>query len=267
MTTTAPALEAETPGIGRTPAPDTGRRPSIARLTRVELRKMVDTRSGFWLALSTAALTAGMVVLIVLAGKARDHHLTDFTDGVVQPAATLLPIVGVLLVASEWSQRTTLSTFALVPRRGRVVVAKLLASVIVAVIAYAIALPLSMLGTAIASHPDSGTWSFSTALAIQTLVYLVASVLIGTAFGAALLSPAPGIVLYFVLPIGWAILTHSIHALEDAGRWLDTSRTMADITSHDFSGKEWARLGVSLLPWMVAPLAFGAWRIRRSEIS
>ncbi len=266
MTTTAPTVD-DAPRIGRTPAPDSGRRPSIARLTGVELRKMVDTRSGFWLALSTAALTAGMVVLIVLAGKARDHHLTDFTDGVVQPAATLLPIVGVLLVASEWSQRTTLSTFALVPRRERVVLAKVLASVAIAILAYVVVLPLSLLGTAIASHPDTGTWSFSFGLAAQILLYLVLSILIGTAFGAALLSPAPGIVLYFLLPIAWAILTHSIHALEDVGRWLDTSRTMSSMTSESFSGKEWARLGVSLLPWLVAPLTFGVWRIRRSEIS
>ena len=32
-------------------------RPPLSRLTRVELRKMVDTRSGFWLQLAVAALS------------------------------------------------------------------------------------------------------------------------------------------------------------------------------------------------------------------
>ena len=42
-------------------------------------------------------------------------------------ASVLLPIVPILLMTSEWSQRTALSTFALVPVRERVIGAKLLA--------------------------------------------------------------------------------------------------------------------------------------------
>ena len=37
-------------------------RPSLARLTGVELRKMVDTRAGFWLLTSIALLTIAVVV-------------------------------------------------------------------------------------------------------------------------------------------------------------------------------------------------------------
>ena len=36
--------------------------PSFARLTLVELRKMVDTRAGFWLQLIVAVLTLAAVV-------------------------------------------------------------------------------------------------------------------------------------------------------------------------------------------------------------
>ena len=38
----------------------------------------------------------------------------------------ILPVLGILLVTSEWSQRTGLTTFALVPQRERVIVAKLI---------------------------------------------------------------------------------------------------------------------------------------------
>jgi hypothetical protein len=38
----------------------------------------------------------------------------------LQRAAVLLPVAGVLLVTEEWSQRTGLITFALVPVRPRV---------------------------------------------------------------------------------------------------------------------------------------------------
>ena len=38
------------------------------------------------------------------------------------------------------------------------------------------------------------------------------------------------------------------------------------LPEHAFSGKEWARLGTSLLPWLVLPMAAGSWRILRSEV-
>jgi hypothetical protein len=41
---------------------------------------------------------------------------------------------------------------------------------------------------------------------------------------------------------------------------------MASITEHAFSGKEWARLGTSLLLWLLLPLVAGTLRILRSEV-
>ena len=41
----------------------------------------------------------------------------------------ILPIIAILSVTSEWSQRTGLTTFTLVPHRGRVMLAKALAAV------------------------------------------------------------------------------------------------------------------------------------------
>ena len=40
--------------------------PSFPRLTGVELRKMVDTRAGFWLQLIVAVLTLAAVVLVCI---------------------------------------------------------------------------------------------------------------------------------------------------------------------------------------------------------
>ena len=37
-------------------------RPSLARLTLVELRKMADTRAGFWLLATTGLLTVAVAV-------------------------------------------------------------------------------------------------------------------------------------------------------------------------------------------------------------
>jgi ABC-2 type transport system permease protein len=107
-------------------APRSLDRPSLSRLTAVELRKMTDTRAGFWLQLAVVALTVVVIAVDVLFGNTEDQRLREVLSLAVAPASILLPIVGILLVTSEWSQRTAMITFALVPRRPRVLAAKLL---------------------------------------------------------------------------------------------------------------------------------------------
>ena len=48
-------------------------RPGLGRLVAVELRKMVDTRAGFWLQVAMVALTVVVVVLRLLVGDRADH--------------------------------------------------------------------------------------------------------------------------------------------------------------------------------------------------
>src|SRR3954462_13129704 len=90
-------------------------RPGLGRLVAVELRKMVDTTAGFWLQVAIPALTVVVVVAPLLGGDAANHTFQSVLDVGLQPAAILLPVLGILLVTSEWSQRTGLITFALVP--------------------------------------------------------------------------------------------------------------------------------------------------------
>jgi len=182
-----------------TAVPADGResRPGLGRLTLVELRKMTDTRAGFWLQLAIAALTAVIVIVIAIWGDEPDKDFRSLLGAALQPASILGPIVGVLLVSSEWSQRTAQITFTLVPRRSRVMAAKLLAGVAWCAVAFAASLVAAAVGTAAAGVPDA--WSMPAALVFQDALYVVVSMLGGIAFGAALLASAPATVLYFVL--------------------------------------------------------------------
>lgn len=182
----------------------------------------------------------------------------------ITPASILLPVVGILLVSSEWSQRTTMTTFALVPQRSRVLLAKLLAGVALALASFAICLAIALLGTASFSQPPAGTWAMPAGLLGQMLLIVVLGMAGGVAFGAVLLSSAPAIVLYFVLPMVSAGLG-AISWLEGAARWLDQTRSMAPMTEELMSATEWARLGTTLALWLLLPLLVGWWRILRSE--
>jgi hypothetical protein len=241
-------------------------RPGLGRLTFVELRKMVDTRAGFWLQLATVGISIVVVVIICAVGKAQDQTFRALLEAAIAPAGVLLPIMGILLVSSEFSQRTAPITFALVPKRSRVLTAKVLAGVVLSLIGLAAALPVAAIGTAVSAPDVPHVWTLPVGLLGQMELSLATGVVTGVAFGAALLSSAPAIVLSFVLPIAWAALA-AIPGIHGVARWLDATQSLAPMTNHLMDGTEWARAGTTLALWMVLPLVIGAWRIAHREIA
>ena len=240
-------------------------RPSLARLTAVELRKMVDTRAGLWLLLSSAVLTAGIVALFGVFADAADITLRQAVEVAVQPASVLLPILGILLVTSEWSQRTAMITFALVPHRSRVFAAKLSAGVLLVLATMAICIPVAAVGTAFAASGAADTWSLSGELVGRTTLAVLISMLMGLGFGALLLNSAPAIVVYFVLPF-ISIGLSAIPPLTGTSQWLDPVQALSPLTDLTMNSTQWAHAGTTLALWLGAPLAAGLWRITHAEV-
>ena len=129
----------------------------MGRIVGVELRKMFDTRSGFWLMASiaiAATLATGAVILF-----ASDSSITydSFGAAIGVPMTVLLPVVAILSVTSEWSQRSGLTTFTLVPHRGRIVTAKLAATLVVGVTSMLVALGIGAVGNVLGSTIKAST--------------------------------------------------------------------------------------------------------------
>jgi ABC-2 type transport system permease protein len=240
-------------------------RPGLARLTSVELRKMTDTRAGFWLLVATAGLSVAAVVLLALAGETEDVTLRGMLGIAVAPVGVLIPVVGILLVSSEWSQRTSLLTFTLVPHRSRIVAAKLAAGVALSLVATQICVVVALVATAIVEPSVAHAWSLPPWMLGQTTIYVVTGMITGIGFGALLLSSAPAIVLYFALPLGWTALG-SLAFLADAARWLDGARSLSPMTQELMSSTQWARAGTTLAVWMLLPLLVGLWRVTRGTV-
>jgi len=200
-------------------------RPGLGRLVAVELRKIVDTRAGFWLQLATVALTVVVVIARSIVGDAADHTFAAVLDAAIQPAAVLLPVAGVLLVTSEWSQRTGLITFALVPVRSRVLGAKLIASLVLAVAMLVVCVAVVAAGVFVSSPGVDATWSDVAPLIGQSAVFLTAGMVISVAFGAILLASAPALVALFALPSAWAAVV-SLSFFSGVAPWVDTARAL-----------------------------------------
>jgi ABC-2 type transport system permease protein len=239
-------------------------RPGLGRLVAVELRKMVDTRAGFWVQVATVAITVVAVIVRCVVGDAADHTFASVLYVGLQPAAVLLPIVGILIVTSEWSQRTGLITFALVPVRSRVLGAKLIASVVLAGAMLVMSVAVAAAGVLVAAPGIDGTWSDLAPLIGQSTVYVIAAMVTGVAFGAILLASVPAIVANFAVPTVWVALA-SLPVFAGVAPWLDPA--LDGMSEEVLSLSQWAHAGTALAVWMLLPLVIGAWRITRREVT
>ncbi len=264
------AIAVETPVRQTT----TTRSVPMSRLTGVELRKMFDTRSGFWLMASiavTAVVATGAVILY-----APDEELTYATFGsaVGFPVAVILPIVAILSVTSEWSQRSGLTTFTLVPHRGRVVGAKALAAVGIGVVsmllAFAIGALGNVVGTAITGTPTA--WDVSLADAALIVLGNVLGLLGGFMLGVLFRSSAAALGAFFVITFVQPLLLMFLAVRQDWFRdlqpWVDINEAQGVLFDFDspVTGEAWAQLAVTETVWLLLPLLVGLRLVMRSEI-
>ena len=232
----------------------------------VELRKMFDTRSGFWLmvVLATAAV-------IAFAGS-EDLTYDSFAGAIGVPMTILLPVLAILSVTGEWSQRAGLTTFTLVPHRGRVIRAKLTVTVLVGLASMALALAIGALGNIVgtALMGVDTVWDLSP----SAIGYIVGADLIGMVVGFTLgvlmRNSAAAIVTYFtywfVVPSLSMVLAANQAWFEKAQPWVDFSFNQNRMYDGGYTGQDWAQLALTGLVWLVLPLAFGLWRLMRAEV-
>jgi ABC-type transport system involved in multi-copper enzyme maturation permease subunit len=265
---------ATTPSVPQTLDISQTARVPFGRLVKVELRKMFDTRAGRWLLISIAALTALVLVIQLWVVLAQDQTVTfdDFGAGANIPMNILLPVLGVMSVTSEWSQRTAMVTFSLEPSRSRFLAAKFVGTLIVALAAVVIGLALTIGANALyaAFSDNEVTWGLSPFSLFCFFLLYVFAMATGFAFGMLLLNTAAAIVVYFVysfiLPGLFELGSALMDWFKDLRPWIDFANAQIPLQNSDVSGKEWAQLLTAGLIWLVLPLAIGAWRVLRAEV-
>jgi len=267
MTTATLEREAVAPRRKAAPSPI-----PMTRIVGVELRKMFDTRSGFWLMMSVgiAAVLATAATLLF----APDDELSygSFAGAIGVPMTIILPMIAVLAVTSEWSQRSGLTTFTLVPHRGRVITAKLIGTLLVGVASIAIAFAVGAVGNVVGSQIAGvdTTWDVSLGNAATIFLGDALGMLMGFTLGVLIRASAGAIVGYFVyalvLPASLGTLAAYQDWFHDLQGWVDFNFASTALYDGGLSGTEWAQIGVSGLFWLVIPLAVGLRLVLRSEV-
>ncbi len=236
----------------------------FSTLVHVERRKMVDTRAARWLLAAVAASTIALMLAPLLATGTFDQHLDDYLEYCGGSVSLLLPVVTVLLMTTEWTQHTALTTFAQVPQRGRVVNAKLAASGLLCAAAAVFALLVAtafLLLSALLGRDTS--WTLSPSIAIGFLVGIVLNVALGAGLGALLQNTAAAIVLMFLLPVAFGLISGPVG---QAGDWFDLTKLFDWVTTGSWGGHV-VQLIVLMLLWIVAPILAGRERTVRREIA
>lgn len=246
----------------------------FTRLVAVELRKTYDTRAGWWLIGITMilALVADTIALIVVTVQDIESTYGDFVGGAAFVSSILLPVLGIMLVTSEWSQRTAMVTFTLEPRRAHVVAAKLIAGLMltgfVVVFALVVGLVCNLLYGLI--QGNGSDWTFGWSGFFGFVITQTLAMLGGFALATLLLNTPGAIVLFFVykwvLPGLFALGTALMAWFSDVAPWIDFQAAQQPLFDMSLQGDDYAHLFVSGFIWLALPLAIGIWRILRAEV-
>jgi ABC-type transport system involved in multi-copper enzyme maturation permease subunit len=249
-----------------TPAPMALTPSPLARLTRIELRKSVDTRAGRWLLVLVALVALAAAVIVAVTGQDSGHTFRNVLGDTSELTAILLPVLGVLLVSSEWSQHTALTTFTLVPRRARVVTAKAAAGVLLALAATVVCTAVTAAVLVAVGHGPAGRWQGAAAAIGLALVFQALNLLLGVGFGLLFRSTPVAIVVYFAAPSAWSLLTGTISALAGTGRWLDSSTAWNHLAEGSMTATVWAQVATAAAVWIVLPAVAGGWSVLRRPV-
>ncbi|MFC0672364.1 ABC transporter permease [Brachybacterium hainanense] len=239
----------------------------------LDLRQLLDTRGGT--VLTVLALASGIGAALLSA-----FLQPVFTDGapvllygtlvvMALPLGIALPVLGSVMVASDWSSSSIQTTFLQRPRRGAVLASKLLAALILGAVVIAAGLLASIAATAAAGAVTGAGADYSQAgtTILAQIMYLLGTLAFGTAMGTLLQSTPLALVASLAVPFAVTVAGGLTMLLDSELvtrliAVLDLSQATAAIA--DGSVRPENVGAVALL--VLAPLVAGTLRWNRREI-
>lgn len=239
----------------------------MIRLILVELRRAVDTRGPLWA--FAAAAVSGVLLSFVVARDATTF--AEFVAGLSLALPLLMGLLAVMAFTAEWSTRAALTTFAVTPRRQRILGARYAAILLLAAATLVAIHLLAAIGFAV-TRPGSVGSVFDVAVLAQfwqMLATTVAATLTAIAVASLVLRTALALLIAvfgpFLLTIGLAFTPGLVDWMNPYGfaSWLAEPQLSWTVTSETTVG-----LGpavTSFAVWTALPLALGWVRQLRAE--
>lgn len=262
--------QAETQRTSRTAARHN--RVPMRRIVAVELRKSFDTRAGLWLLASVGLASLLTTGAVIAWGPDEDFTYSTFTTTIAFPMSVILPIIAALAVTAEWTQRSGLTTFTIVPHRGRIMLGKVIGLALVAVPATALAFAVGAGGTVVASWISGNdmVWDQDLVAVPYMLLSLILTLAMGLVCGTVIRDSAGAIVAFFVfsfvIPPLLGLLAMTQDWFHDVQPWVDLDYQLTALLRGSFDSQQWSQLAATTGIWLILPAVAGLWTLVRSEV-
>ena len=268
----------------QTPTIDISSTPQVpfGRLVSVELRKMYDTRAGFWLLAVTGGLLVlalGITLLVVALDDDVQVTANAFSQIMTIPVSLLVPVLAITSITSEWSQRTGLVSFTLEPHRMRVVWAKFVTVLILAVATIALAIVLGAIGTLLSSAITGSdpVWNLEASTFAWTFFQQMAYFTMAFAFGLVFLSSPASIAIYYVVSLLLPFMVYgTLYAFFDWAKdiipWIDFGFAIGPYVGQSpdpsigTSATTLIQVIFTFVIWVVLPFVIGLRRVTKAEL-
>lgn len=239
----------------------------FARQTIVELRRALDTRAPRWA--FAATLLGGLGVGLLVPGGARGTFAV-FMSGVALGLPILIGLLAVMTFTADWSTRAALTTFLITPSRQRVLAARYLSVLLLAVGSVTVlhvvgagiyAVVGGDLGSVIAPAARQQFWSITGTT--------VATAATATAVAGLVLRTALALVLAVFLPFALTLALAAVPAVLEWANPYGFAGWIADpMWQWSVGGGDRVGIGpalTSFVLWTAIPLALGWFRQLRAE--
>ncbi|NNG34361.1 ABC transporter permease subunit [Nakamurella aerolata] len=239
------------------------RRIGIGTMFRIEFRKLVDTWAGKLLLAGILGIVAVICAWLIFRQDGEQVNFADFGRAQVNVVGLLAPVIGLMAITAEWTQRTALTTFTLMPRRGQVLLAKVLASLVLTIATIAASLLLTAGSAWLAGQLHGGGVSVAGAADVvrSTLIVGALTTVMASAFGALVAQTAIAVALYFLAPTAYSMISQAL--FPEAAKWLDVFSAF-DRLSSTHPGADLPATLLSITVWIVIPAVVGfTWAMRR----
>lgn len=237
---------------------------SFVRLTAVEIRKLVDTRSSRAIFAVLAGLAAALIIGFAVVNGAQGMQITfaGLAGGIGLFTALAMPLIGILGMTSDTAHRTTYVYYPLLRGRTAQFWAKVLAAAVLAMILQIFVFVLAGI-TAFAANPGgAGTFDGAGQAIRADLAASLLSMMFGVALAAAIRRTALAIIAVILISLvgNGLILT----LLPDASGYLSTITAMGAMAGGPEAPSALEVLS-SLTLWYLIPLGIGWWITEKTE--
>src|SRR5665647_402361 len=213
----------------------------LSRIVTTEMRKMLDTRSGFWLMASIGILSLLATAAVILFAPDKELTYNSFVTAIDIPMTLVLPMIAISCVG---------------------------VAVVTIPLAFGIGALGNVVGTAIAGVDP--VWDLTVTNLLTIVLANVLSLLIGFMLGVVIRSSAGALVAYFVyqflLPTLALPLATSQNWFRDLQPWVDFDHAQGALFDGALTAQQWAQLGVTGMIWLAIPLTVGLGFVTRAEV-